>query len=162
MSKTLLIKMLYFVDRESLKRWGEPLTGDQPFSLPHGPVLSTVYDLTKGASLSHRSYWEQFISDPDPETSEVSLRRKPEADYLSKSELDVIDGVFAKFGKFSWSEMRDYCHTHLPEWKDPGASSREIPIEDILKHVGKTPEEIASIRQQADEGLFLELVLATD
>ena len=48
MEKYLWIKMLYMADRESLQRWEEPITGDTPASLPYGPVLSTIYDLTKG------------------------------------------------------------------------------------------------------------------
>ncbi len=54
MDKYIFIKMLYIADRESMGRWGEPITGDSAVSMEHGPVLSTIYDLTKGEALQYR------------------------------------------------------------------------------------------------------------
>src|SRR3954470_18953244 len=50
MSKLKLIKLLYIADREALKNWERPITGDDPFSLDYGPVLSTTlnYANSKG------------------------------------------------------------------------------------------------------------------
>jgi len=48
LDRYILIKLLYILDRESLRRWGNPLTGDQAVSMEHGPVLSGVCELTKG------------------------------------------------------------------------------------------------------------------
>ncbi len=45
MSYLKLIKLLYLLDRESFKRWGQPVTGDQYVSMKLGPVLSRVRDL---------------------------------------------------------------------------------------------------------------------
>ena len=40
-----LIKLLYLVDREALRRWGRPVTTDRYVSMDHGPVLSSTLDL---------------------------------------------------------------------------------------------------------------------
>ena len=40
-----LIKILYHVDREALKRWGHPLTYDYYVSMNQGPVLSNTLNL---------------------------------------------------------------------------------------------------------------------
>ena len=42
-----LIKLLYLADREALLETGYPITGDQMVSMPHGPVLSRIYDEAK-------------------------------------------------------------------------------------------------------------------
>src|SRR5712691_464729 len=44
-----LIKLLYLADRESLKRHGHPISDDRYVSMDHGPVLSTTFNLIKGA-----------------------------------------------------------------------------------------------------------------
>jgi uncharacterized phage-associated protein len=39
MSCLKLIKLLYFVDREALLRWGRPVTTDRYISMDDGPVV---------------------------------------------------------------------------------------------------------------------------
>ena len=38
-----LIKLIYLIDRESLKRRGHPVTFDRPYNLPLGPTPSHTY-----------------------------------------------------------------------------------------------------------------------
>ena len=38
-----LMNLLYLAERLSLKRYGEPLTGDRLVSMPHGPVLVNTW-----------------------------------------------------------------------------------------------------------------------
>ena len=47
MSYLKLIKMLYFLDREALLRWGRPVTTDRYVSMANGPVVSRIYDLIR-------------------------------------------------------------------------------------------------------------------
>jgi uncharacterized phage-associated protein len=158
MSKGLLIKMLYLTDRELLSKRGQPLTGDQPVSMENGPVLSKTYDLTKGAALEHRSYWEQHISVAKKGDYYVSLKKKTGTDHLSKSEIKTLDEVDEKFKNYTWKQLVKYCHS-LPEWKDPGKSSSSIEIEKILTALGKSQEQISEIQSQAMESAWLDLVL---
>ena len=39
MSYLKLIKLIYFLDREALLRWGRPVTGDRYVSMDNGPVV---------------------------------------------------------------------------------------------------------------------------
>ena len=141
MEKYLWIKMLYLADRESLQRWEEPITGDTPASLPYGPVLSIIYDLTKGDCPNLREYWSEFISDADQETNRVQLKGDPGVDELSKAEVDILQSVFDRFRNYTWDQMRDFCH-NLPEYEDVGKGSKPLPFEKILLAVGKNPSEI--------------------
>ncbi len=158
MSKGFLIKMLYLVDRELLLRRGHPLTGDQPVSMKNGPVLTTTYDLTKGGAVEHRAYWEQYITNAPRGYTYVSLIKESGADYLSKTEIQVLDEVFEKFHNFSWKQLVDYCHG-LPEWKNPGDSSLSIDFKNILAALGKSSKEIQEIESQATESRVLDLLL---
>src|SRR5208282_1628926 len=58
----LLIKLLYLVDRESLLRWGSPLTGDDYYSMEFGPVLSKTHDLmTEMRPPEEDSFWARHV-----------------------------------------------------------------------------------------------------
>ena len=141
MDKYLFIKMLYLSDREALEKWEEPITGDTPTSMQYGPVLSGIYDLTKGDYPSARSDWEPYIADCDAQTNRITLLGDPGQSELSRAEVTLLESVFQKFRNFTWRDMRDFCHK-LQEYEDVGKSSKPISTERILSAVGKSETEI--------------------
>jgi uncharacterized phage-associated protein len=151
MSKYIFIKMLYLADRESIARWGEPLTGDDAVSMEFGPVLSAVYDLTKGERPWLRADWEPFISDAEEETNRVFLKADPGNDELSPAEIKILTGVFETFKGYNWRMMRDHCHAFEEYDGTVGKSSRPIPPEKIMTAVGKKPEEIEETQHNLNE-----------
>jgi hypothetical protein len=153
MEKYLFIKMLYLADRAALEKWGDPITGDSAVSMPYGPVLSTIYDLTKGRGQPSRSFWEKFISDADEETNRVFLKGDPGQDELSKAEIKILEAVHSKFKNYTWKRIHDYCE-RLEEYEDVGKSSKPLPTERILKALGKTPQQIKEL-EQTSRGLQL-------
>lgn len=144
MDKYLWIKMLYLADRESLARWEEPITGDSPASMPYGPILSTIYDLTKGDCPDLREHWDKFISDADVETNRIFLKENPGTDELSKAELGILESVFNKYRNYTWNQMKDFCH-ELPEYEDVGRGSKRISFERILSALGRNETEIQEV-----------------
>ena len=46
------------------------------------------------------------------------------------------------------------------EWKDPDGSRMPIVVDDVLRFMGKTIEEIAAIRQEAARKAYLDEVLS--
>jgi predicted transcriptional regulator len=46
------------------------------------------------------------------------------------------------------------------EWKDPDGSRMPIVVDDVLRFMGKTIEEIAAIRQEAAREAYLDEVLS--
>ena len=159
MDKYLWIKMLYLADRAALEKWEEPITGDFPSSMPLGPVLSNIYDLTKGDCPRFREDWEPFISDTDTDTNRVSLKTDPGTGELSRAELAVLDAVFTKFRNYSFAQMRDFCHA-LGEYEAVGKTSKPLPFERILQALGKSPEQIEDVSQRCREIQLAELLLA--
>ncbi|HEY6170457.1 MAG TPA: Panacea domain-containing protein [Verrucomicrobiae bacterium] len=158
MDKYLLIKMLYLADRESLGKWEEPITGDSAVSMEYGPVLSTIYDLTKGDCPNSRMYWQRFISDSDEQTNRVFLKADPGVDALSKSETQILHGIYEKFKKFTWRQMKDYCHK-LDEYEEVKKTSKPIPAAKILKAIGKTDKAIEEAEKRIRDEMITDLLL---
>lgn len=158
MDNYVFIKMLYLADKEAYKRWGRPITGDEAVSMEHGPVLSTIYDLTKGEIPHLRSQWERFISDADSETHRVSLKADPGNQELSRAEIKILERIHEQFKDFTWKQMKDYCHDLAEYDATVGKSSRPIAPEEIFEAVGKTKEEIQETERDLDHRSVMQLL----
>lgn len=131
-----LTKLLYLAERRSFEKYGEPLTGDHPVSMPHGPVLSTTLDYMNGMLDSSEGGWETWIADRqghflalrEPE----SLRSKEDLGELSDADVEVLDEVWDRFGAMDPWTLREWTHRNCPEWKDPEGSSQPIEPERLL------------------------------
>lgn len=155
MAHLKLMKLLYLADRESMARFGAPISGDHIVAMPHGPVLSMTLNYMDGDVESSPGGWEDWISDKDDH--EVSLRKpvtREGLDELSDADVDTLEAAWNQFGGMSRWEIRDYTHT-LPEWQDPKGSSLPIPYQKVFHALGRTfpeAEELAS-RIEAERSL---------
>jgi len=148
----VLIKLLYLADRKTLLEHGQPITGDRMVSMPHGPVLSRIYDRI-AAGMLPTSAWSEYVSDPsDYEVQLVCA--EPATDELSRYELRVLDEIDARYGSLGKWVLRDLTH-ELPEWEDPHGSSRPIDPATIFQAAGHPPEEVERIASEAEELWFL-------
>ncbi|MFN0104934.1 MAG: Panacea domain-containing protein [Bryobacteraceae bacterium] len=149
-----LIKLLYFIDRNAILRWGRPVTTDRFVSMPHGPVVSRIYDLICSGPEENAplSPWHQCIG--KAERYDVELMFPAGDSELSRAEERLIDEIFVCLGEKTKWQLRDMSHD-LPEWRDPGGSSLPLEIEDILRADGRTEHEIAAL---ADELQSLAIV----
>ena len=145
MSYLKLLKLLYLADRKALLEHGRPITYDRYVSMDHGPVLSQTYDLiVREESPERRSYWRQHIS--APENFEVRLLGDAPNGELSAALEQILDEVFAEFGRMGRWEIVDFMHT-LPEWEDPHGSSVPIPIRDVLRAMGLDDDQAEAIEE---------------
>lgn len=156
MNHMKLLKLLYLVDRAALGRWSRPITGDQPYSLPYGPVLSKTYEMIKGRCLD-ADYWRFHISETQDFT--VEIRESCGDDALTQAECDLIDDVFEEFGSKDQYELVEYCHDECSEWNDPGETSKVISFESILEALGKDQEEIEEKRKDIAASNWLDAIL---
>ncbi len=150
MSYLKLLKLLYFIDREALSRWGRPLTFDKYFSMPHGQVLSNTLDLIDEGmppGQENQSYWLQHIS--VPASFDVKLKKETPVDELSDAEIALVDEIFKQYGRLSKWELRE-LHHKLPEYVDPNGSCVRTEYEDILRAVGKTDAQIHAILNELE------------
>lgn len=141
-----LVKLLYLADRKSLLESGYPITGAAMVSMPHGPVLSQVYDAIKW---EEDNEWYQYISERN--NHEVCLKiENPSTDELSEYELSILVDIHQAYGHLGPFELRDLTH-ELPEWEDPDGSSYPIDPRDILKAEGKSDHDIEITVHEAEE-----------
>ena len=83
----------------------------------------------------------------------------PDQTALSEAEVALIDEICAKHRNLSEEALVALTH-ELPEWSDPGKSSKPIPFEAILRAGKKGQNEIEAIQREAAADDFLDRVLA--
>ena len=152
-----LLKLLYMADRVALKRLEQPITGDRYVSMNYGPVLSTVYDLIKGYQISNANDWIKYISTGN-EYKDVCLLGDPGNEELCEEEEEIIQEVYKTHGHFDRFDLAELTHL-FPEWQYPNGGAIPIQVEDILKHLGKTDEEVEEIRQALEREVYLDQIL---
>jgi len=139
---TILIKMLYLADKESLKGALQTITGDTYVSMDSGPVLSRLYDLIKGTYRKEeiQSYWNSRFT-KDGYNLVAVTERIPHGE-LSVFEMRILDQIYDRFKDTKVPEMIRYVHNNCPEWKFPNGSSVPIKPDEMLESIGKSSEEI--------------------
>lgn len=153
-----LLKLLYMADRIALARIEQPITGDSYFSMKFGPVLSSIYDLIKGNQVDRAlPVWNNFIRRSD---YDVSLIKDPGKDELCEEEEEIIREVYTSCGHYDRFELAELTHD-FPEWQKPipENSAIPLPVESILKSIGKSDLEIAEIQKEAAREKYLNGVL---
>ncbi len=152
-----LLKMLYIADRVALQKMEQPISGDRYVSMDYGPVLSGVYDLIKGRPVDDAlPLWSKFISHPQQKL--VRLIDNPGNENLCEEEEEIIHQVYKTFGHLDPFDVAEWTHD-LPEWQDPHGSAIPIAVEDILKNLGKSEEEINEISHEAIREAYLDEAL---
>jgi hypothetical protein len=125
--------------------------------MKYGPVLSGVYDLIKGKPVDDAlPLWSEYISPGDKNF--VYLVKDPGNDELCEEEEDILQEVYQTFGHLDPFHVAEWTHD-LPEWKGSHSYSIPISVEEILRNVDKSQEEIEEIRQIAVRELYLYEVL---
>jgi uncharacterized phage-associated protein len=155
-----LIKLLYLADRTALIERGLPITGDRLVSMNKGPVLSMIYDLLSWEPEpgGDGEAWREYISAP-ASWRVRGQKDEPEADELSDYEISILDKIDDEYGSLPRFTLSAITH-ELPEWENPHGSSRVIDPADILRHVGKSPQEIAEVADEAEQLAFVRKHLA--
>ncbi|UXS39880.1 SocA family protein [Agrobacterium tumefaciens] len=134
------VKLVYLVDRESVKRYGFPVLDETRVSMPHGPVNSATYSHINGEYELEECGWAEFLEDRAGHN--IALANKEinvdNLDELSEADLGCVDAVWAEFGKMDQWQLRDWTHDprNVPEWEDPNGGSTIIPLQRILNAVG--------------------------
>jgi uncharacterized phage-associated protein len=153
-----LIKLMYLADRTALLSWERPITGDDYFSLKHGPILSTTLSMISDEhNPSSENFWFDYIKKQGD--YEVSLVKPCPPTDLSVAEVAVIDEVFSQYGHYDKWDLVKHLHEVLPEWNDPGPSSFPIYIRDILEGEGRSSQEIARVESDLDSLKMIDVLL---
>jgi uncharacterized phage-associated protein len=136
-----ILKLLYIADRESLRDRGAPITGDVPVAMKNGPVLSAVYSLINRESEKDLPLWLQFFHRED---YDLQVKADPGAHLLSRYEEKKLIEVAQRHAKSTWRDLVRITH-EFEEWKinspeEEGVNVRSIPLDDILRAVGRADQ----------------------
>lgn len=114
LDKYKLAKLLFLADKLHLVRYGRPITGDEYYALPYGPIPSATLDFLnreeKGiiaTPLSGILELDRRFAHP-----RFSLRsetsKSPNA--LSKSDLKALDLIVERYGSKTFDELKAMTH----------------------------------------------------
>src|SRR5438128_2364421 len=90
-----LMKMLYLVDRESVRERGRPVTGDCAVAMKNGPVLSGIYDLINFNGPRDLPLWTRFLTKDE---YDLILNENPGTDHLSRYEIRKLEEIAKSYG----------------------------------------------------------------
>lgn len=129
-----LLKLLYLADRESLAESGKPIAGGRVVAMQRGPVLEDVFSIIRDKH-PETAKWSAFIQRDHYHLEMIS---DPGVGRLSRYARDKLSEIAQRFENQDEWDMVEMSH-QLPEWakNNPGTSSKEIPLRDILDAVGR-------------------------
>ena len=144
-----LMKELYLIDRLSIKETNFSLSGDEYFSLKHGPVLSATKNLLEDLGRDReKNHWDKFLKKEESKYyPNIILINDTDVDYLCEKDREYIETISNEFKNYNEWDIEEYTH-NLSEWKNPCGSSKKIRYKDVMLALGKTEEEIAIAKNE--------------
>jgi uncharacterized phage-associated protein len=139
-TKIPVLKLLFLADVDHLKKHGRPISGDHPYAMRLGPVLSDTYDL-----ICHRhgnsKTQEMFDKCISVRGQNVSLKKSAGSDCLSETDKQSLRSILKKFGSWSARQLSDYTHNLTCYVRAFGDSDDDSSIrmkwEDVLEDAPK-------------------------
>ena len=152
-----LVKLIYLLDRFSLRQRNVPVVGGAYFSMKNGPVTSEILDLINAGQLAGmESPWSGYIS--SRRNHEVSARRILTG-FLSSSEVSYLERIYRIHGAKDQWQLRDWCHYNCPEWTELDEGHQVITTSEIGKALRKSEREIREVEVNAREASFIQLMI---
>ena len=140
-----IFKILYFADREHLIKYGRTVTGDTYIKMVRGPVPTKLYNIFKSIKdnklFQKRNMKEYFTVYGD---YFIKLERKPDLNYLSKTDVTELDKSITKYGKMPFGILSAISHGLAWEYAE---DNKEITIENILREVGEDEGYISYVAE---------------
>lgn len=142
--KMSLYKFLFFADEEHLNRYGRPIVGDYYVAMQFGPVPSHIKNLLEKNKNSEFQIDDYMIT----------ATRASNTEYLSKSDMEVLDEIFDKLQGYSARELSTLSHEH-PAWlkardKNRFRNNNRLDYEDMIKD----PELLKEVQEYSRAIVF--------
>lgn len=105
-------KLLWLADRMHLGLYARTITGDNYYALERGPVPSCVKMIVNRRLQS--DIFDSFFRVEGKLLKRTSSM--PQYEYLSETDIKVLNQIIEAYGNYSESELTDLSHKS-PEWK---------------------------------------------
>ena len=152
--KYKLCKLMYYLERQTILKTGQPLFNDELFSAPLGPVASEVnhgIDIIVPPRKSRfivfddeYPFWKEHFSREGK--SNICMTADPGDDELSEADIDLIQEISKMFENFDYPQLHDFFHS-LPEHTNT-RSNIPISFDKILRAEGFPEEEIRELQEE--------------
>ena len=134
-----VLKVMYFADKEHLRRYGRLIFGDSYLALQHGPVPRNAYRRVSNI----RDGWISPDSKPEPlfkveKNDTIVPLVNPELEYFSDSDLECINAEIEICRPLSFGELK--IRSHDAAFLSAGEND-EMSIESIASAAAQNPEE---------------------
>ncbi len=134
MDKLKLIKLLFYVDRDHLNRYGRPVVGGHYWAMDLGPVSGELKDHVDSATSDAGLPFE--ICGP----YNLLAKGFPQEGELSESDIEILNEVYEKYAHIESIKLSRLTHA-LKVWRknEPQPGSRKcIPYEDFFLDLDNT------------------------
>lgn len=147
-------KILYFSDGEHLSKYGKSITGDEYVAMAYGPVPSHMYDLEK--AVRGDSYFSNYVDDIRDKyfyfknDQTMVLIKRPDMDYLSESNVEILDKWIEELRDKSFSELVSISHGYA--YSQTGKNN-VIDVADILTEQGDSQDYIDYVKEKIQSNI---------
>jgi len=143
MDKLKLVKLFFWADREHLARYGRPIVGGDYYTMNLGPVSSELLDLVNEATKAT----ETLPLTTEQTGHQILAKGTPDERWLSKSDLDVLDEIYSRYGHMDGFRLSDMTHD-LKAYKknDPPKGGRKLlPYNDFFLDLDARAQQMLKI-----------------
>ncbi len=140
MSKLKLVKLLYLAERRHAERFNCPMFLDRHFAIKHGPVPTTALSGIDGDV--DQDVWPNYITRTGHSIAVKEGVQLESLGNLSEADRQIADELLGKFGSMTSTQIRNWTHKHLPEYREKEAALEAEP-EDGRKRFEIMPADMA-------------------
>jgi uncharacterized phage-associated protein len=135
--KLKLIKLIYFSEREFLRRYHVPMLFDEFYSLPHGPICSATLNGIDGKlDASDEDIWGEFIARNGNVVVAMRKFTRESLDAISNTEMTMLKFIWHRFGDMTASQLRNYSHENCPEYTEVTEGRIPISYREVMIALG--------------------------
>ncbi len=146
LDKLSILKLLFFAERYSLRKFATSITNDTFVAMERGPVASATYDIISFKSNAHcKKYASKVLAKGEKHKvkSNSTFLGRDAYDELSDNDIEALDFAINTFGKYSSSKLVEITH-RFKEWakfeEDTKKNHSSYPM-DINDFFSKTTED---------------------
>ncbi len=107
---------------------------DELYSLEHGPICSNALNGING--ISDAGIWRRYVTLAQNKKTVRNKSKHNNYDQLSKSDIKVLDKVWADFGWMSTPQIRKWTHDNCDEYTPVESGRVPINYKDLFAAVG--------------------------
>ena len=155
-------KLIFLADKYHLVRFARPITGDEYYAVPYGPIPSQLLDRLDAFEKGIDAELAQLL-ESDPRFKNPHFRAKAEVNFsaLSQSDIIALDRVVEVFGSKNFAELKAITHTmpaYCKAWQSrpEGTKGALMSFEDFFEEDAEAVQGALEemIEQNALESVF--------